>query len=176
MSMTESNKITSQLFRKDISNKDFNQAFEKVFGIKIEDLLSEYAYDELDEFPVEMENRGIMIGFIAETIKAPAQIAYIDMNVYHHPQHMDYLAKKIPVNTAFKKSADIDGYLTPFTHCRIYHSLDNLQQLDRIIFQQEDLRYELSLNGEAVISRIRVCFAEHESNINMRTYYLFDNG
>jgi hypothetical protein len=176
MSMTEGNKITSQLFREDIRNKDFNHAFEKVFGIKMQDFLSAYEYDVLDEFPVEMENRGIMIGFIAETIKAPAQIAYIDMDVYHHPQHMDYLAKKIPVDIAFKKTADIDAYLTPFTNCRIYHSLDNLQQMDRIILQYEDLRYELSLNEGTLISRIRVCFAEHESNINMRTYYLFDNG
>lgn len=175
MRTEENSTITSKLFRQDLRNKDFNQAFEKIFGIKMEDLLSGYAYDELDEIPVEMEDRGIMIGFIAETIKVPAQIAYIDIAIYNYPQHIAYLTKQIPVNTSFKKPADIETHLMPFTSCRIYYSLLNLKQMDRIIFQYEDLRYELSLNEEGVLSRIRVCIAENESNINMKTYYLFDN-
>ena len=176
MRMGENGNITSKLFRQEIRNEDVNQAFEKIFGITIEDLLSGYAYDELDEWPVEIENKGIMIGFIAETIKVPAQIAYIDVDVYNHPQHIVYLVKQIPVNTPFKKPADIETHLMPLKNCRIYYSLFNLQQMERIIFQYEDLRYELSLNKEGVLSRIRVCIAENESSINMKTYYLFDNG
>lgn len=175
MRTEENSTITSKLFRQDIRNKDFNQAFEKIFGIKIATLLSGYAYDELDELPVEIENKGIMVGFIAETIKVPAQIAYIDIAIYNYPQHIAYLAKQIPVNTTFKKPEDIETHLMPFTNGRIYYSLFNLQQMDRIIFQYEDLRYELSLNNDGILSRIRVCIAENESTINMRTYYLFDN-
>jgi len=175
MSTMESNKIASNLFQEDIRNKDFKKNFEKIFEIKIEDFLSDYEYDEIDEFPIEIENRGIMIGFIAQTIKVPPQIAYIDLDVYNHPPNTGYLAKKIPVPSAIKNPADIQEYLTPFNHLRIYYSLYNAEQIDRIIFQYEDLRYELSLTGDQVISRIRVCLPENESTINMSTYYLFDN-
>ncbi|SHF13209.1 hypothetical protein [Pedobacter caeni] len=175
MRTIEGNKIASKLFREDIRSKDFNKEFERIFEIKIEDFLSDYEYDEIDEFPIEIENRGIMIGFIAKTIKVPPQIAYIDLDVYNHPQHIGYLAKKIPVPSAFKKSADIDKHLTPFDNLRLYYSLYNPEQIDRIIFHYENLRYELSLTGDHVVSRIRVCLAENESTINMSTYYLFDN-
>lgn len=175
MSTMESNKIASNLFQENIRNKDFKKNFEKIFEIKIEDFLSEYEYDEIDEFPIEIENRGIMIGFIAETIKVPPQIAYIDIDVFNYPQNIGYLAKKIPVQPAIKNPADIQEHLTPFDNLRIYYSLYNQEQIDRIIFQYEDLRYELSLTKDSVITRIRVCMAEIESNINMSTYYLFDN-
>lgn len=170
----EGKKISLNLFRKDLRSKDFNEEFEKVFEIKIEDFLSEYEYDEIDEFPIEIENRGIMIGFIAETVKVSPQIACIDLDVHNCPRNIDYLAKKIPIHSAFKNSGDIDEHLTPFNNLRVYYSLFNSEQIDRIIFQHEDLRYELSLTADHVISRIRICIAENESNINMSTYYLFD--
>lgn len=176
MRTEEHNKITSELFRKDIRTKDFNKGFEKIFKIKVEDFLSDYEYDEIDEFPIEMEGRGIMIGFAAETIKMPPQVEYVDIDVYKYPLNIDYLVKKIPTLSPYKKSEDIEEHLAPFENLRIYYSLDDLKQLDRVIFEYEGLRYELSVNRDAVISRIRVCFAENESSINMRTYYLFDNG
>ncbi|MDA3613827.1 hypothetical protein [Polluticaenibacter yanchengensis] len=175
MKTIERNKITSKLFRKNIRDKDFNKEFEKIFEIKIKDFLSEYEYDEIDEFPIEIESRGIMIGFSAETIKMPAQIEYIDLEVRHYPQNIAYLSKEIPLNFNIKNSEDFARHLTPFNNLKIYYSLYNQKQLDRTVFQYEDLRYELSLTVDGVISRIRVCFAEDESNINMRTYYLFDN-
>ncbi|OJV54688.1 MAG: hypothetical protein BGO31_06885 [Bacteroidetes bacterium 43-16] len=174
MSAIEGKLITSQLFGKDIRSKDFNKEFEKIFELEIEDFLSEYEYDEIDEFPVEIENRGIMIGFSAETIKASPQIEYIDLEVYKNPQNIDFLAKKIPVHADFKTSEEVEANLTPFNNLRIYYSLYDKQKIDMVIFQHEDLRYELALNEDAVIARIRVCFAEYESTINMRTYYLFD--
>lgn len=175
MSTLESKTIASQLFGKDIKNKDFNKEFKKIFEIEIEDFLSDYEYDEIDEFPIEIDNRGIMIGFSAETVKAPPQIEYIDLEIYNNPQNIGYLAKKIPVNIDLRKSEDIEAYLTPFSNLRIYYSLYDKDKIDMIIIQQDDLRYELALNEDAVITRIRVCFAELESSINMRTYYLFDN-
>lgn len=171
----ESNKIASNLFQEDIRNKDFKKEFEKIFEIKIEDFLSDYEYDEIDEFPIEIESRGIMIGFIAQTIKVPAQIAYIDLDVFNNPQNIGYLAKKIPVQSAIKNPADIQAHLTPFKNLRIYYSLFNQEQIDRIIFRFEDLRYELSLTKDSVITRVRIYIAEIESNINMSTYYLFEN-
>lgn len=176
MRTTGDNQITSKLFRTDIRNIDFNKEFEKVFQIKISDFLSEYEYDEIDEFPIEMEDSGIMIGFIAETNKTPAQIAYIDLDVHNYPQHTDSLVKQIHLDADFGKSAYIEKHLAPFANLRIYYSLYDQNKVDRIIFQFEDLRYELSLNKEIVVCRIRICFAENESNINMKTYYLFDNG
>lgn len=80
MSKVESNKIASNLFQEDIRNNDLKKDFEKIFEIKIEDFLSDYEYDEIDE-----------------------------------------------------------------------------------------------LTKDSVMTRIRVCIAEIESNINMSTYYLFDN-
>ncbi|SUJ02495.1 Uncharacterised protein [Sphingobacterium spiritivorum] len=175
MRATGDNQITSKLFRTDIRRNDFIKEFEKVFQIKMDDFLSEYEYDEIDEFPVEMEDSGIMIGFIAETNKTPAQIAYIDLDVHNYPQHTDSLVKQIPLDSDFGKSAYIEQHLVPFTYLRIYYSLYDQNKVDRIIFQFEDLRYELSLNKETVICRVRICFSENESNINMSTYYLFDN-
>lgn len=175
MSTIESNKIVPTLFQKDIRNEDFSKEFEKIFKIIIADFLSDYEYDEIDEFPIEIEKKGIMIGFIAETTKVPPQIAYIDLNVLKYPQNTGCLAKQIPVQSTVKNPADIQAHLTPFNQLRTYYSLDNPEHIDRIIFQYEDLRYELSLNKDSVISRIRVCLAEIESNINMSAYYLFDD-
>lgn len=166
--------ITSTLFRVDIKRYDFGVEFEKIFHISISDFLSDYEYDEIDEFPVEIEDKGIMVGFIAETDKIPAQIAYIDLDISNYPQHMESLVKQIPIDADYTKTEDIESYLTPCNHLRIYYSLFDQKQVDRIIFQCEDLRYELSLTKDGSISRIRVCFAELESNINMSTYYLFD--
>lgn len=171
----ERNKIASNLFGADIRNKGFKKDFEKIFEIKIEDFLSEYEYDEIDEFPIEIESKGIMIGFIAQTIKVSPQISYIDLDVFNYQQNTHYLPKIIPVQSAIKNPADIQEHLTPFNNLRIYYSLYNQEQIDRIIFQYEDLRYELSLTKDSVITRIRVCIAEIESTINMSTYYLFDN-
>lgn len=175
MSTIESNNLVSTLFQQDIRNKDFSGEFEKIFEIKMADFLSDYEYDEIDEFPIEIEKRGIMIGFIAKTTKVPPQIAYIDLDVFNYPQNTGYLAKKIPAQSAIKNPDDIQAHLTPFNHLRIYYSLNNPEHIDRIIFQYEDFRYELSLNKDSVISRIRVCLAENESTINMSTYYLFDD-
>ncbi|QIH33141.1 hypothetical protein [Sphingobacterium sp. DR205] len=173
MSTIESNKIASNLFQEDIRSKDFKKYFEKIFEIKIEDFLSDY--DEIDEFPVEIEDKGIMIGFIAQTTKVPPQISYIDLDVVNYPINTGYLAKEVPVQSLIKNPTDIQAHLIPFQNLRIYYSLYNQDQIDRIIFQYQDLRYELSLTKDSVITRIRVCIAEIESNINMSTYYLFDN-
>lgn len=175
MSTLEGKTIASQLFGRDIRNKDFNKEFQKIFEIGIEDFLSDYEYDEIDEFPIEIDNKGIMIGFSAETVKAPPKIEYIDLEVYNNPQNIGYLAKKIPVNVYLRKSEDIEAHLTSFSNLRIYYSLYDSDKIDMIIVQQDELRYELALNEDAVIARIRVCLSELESNINMRTYYLFDN-
>lgn len=59
MSVTEGKTIASKLFGKDIRSKDFNKEFNSIFEIEIENFLSDYDYDEIDEFPVEMENEGI---------------------------------------------------------------------------------------------------------------------
>ena len=69
MSTIENIKITSELFLNDIRKKSINGYFEKIFNIKISTMLDDYDdYDEIDEVPIKIENRGIMIGFIAETI------------------------------------------------------------------------------------------------------------
>lgn len=174
MSTKGVNPITSTLFRADIKGNDFNKEFESVFQIKMREFLSEYEYDEIDEFPIEMEGRGIMIGFVAQTNKTPGQIAYIDLDVYNYPQHIALLVKQIQLDSNFKKPDYIETYLAPCLNLRIYYSLHEPRQVERIVFQYEDLRYELSSNKEAVICRIRVCLAEIESDINMNTYYLFD--
>lgn len=174
MRTIENNKITSKLFREDIRNKKNIKNFERIFEIKIADFLSEYDYDEIDEFPIEIKNRGIMIGFMAATIKVPPQIEYIDFDICNYPENISFLNKSIPLNSDFSESKKIEKHLIPCSNLRIYYSLYNIKQVDRIIFQDENIRYELLINEDVAISRIRICFNENESNINMRTYYPFE--
>jgi len=161
------------LFRNDIRNKEIMENFEKVFEIEITDLLSGYDYDEIDEFPIKIEGKGIMIGFIAETIKTPPQIEYIDLDIHNYSENMSYMNKIIPLGSEFLKAEKIVEYLTPYSNFRIYFSLYNLKQIEKIIFQHENLRYELLINEGIAISRVRICFNETESDINMRTYHPF---
>ncbi|GAB3022775.1 hypothetical protein GCM10027051_29480 [Niabella terrae] len=174
MKPVEKNKITSNLFRKNIRTDDFKLLFERIFEVDIEELLVGGEYDEIDEFPIELDSKGIMIGFSAETVKAKLQIEYIDLDVINHHHNFLRLLKEIPRNSNFLKLELIQENLTPCDNLRIYYSIYNLKKIDRVIFQHEDLRYELSINDDSVVSRIRVCIAEIESSINMRTYYLFD--
>lgn len=175
MKIKENSKITSELFCKDIRMKDLGEDFERIFGVKMTDLLSEYEYDEIDEFPIEIKNKGIMIGFMAETIKVPPQIEYIDLDIYNYPQNINYLANTISITIDSFKSKNIEEYLTSCTNLRIYYSLYNIKQIDRIVFLNENLRYELLINEYFAISRIRICFNDNESTVDMRTFYPFDN-
>jgi hypothetical protein len=176
MKTLDINKVTSKLFCKDIRDKNFNEYFGEIFGLEITDFLSEYDYDEIDEYPIEIENKGIMIGFIAETIKVPPQIEYIDLDIHNYPQNINFSAKTIPHNFGFLKSEDIEKHLTPCANLRVYHSLYDIKQIDRVIFQNEDLRYELLIDEDHILTRIRICFNENESSVDMRTFYPFGGG
>ncbi|PQL93821.1 hypothetical protein [Apibacter adventoris] len=171
----ENNKITSHLFCEDIRNENLKKIFENIFKFKITDLLSDYDYDEIDEFPFEIEKKGIMIGFIAETIKVQPQIEYIDLDTYNYPKNINYLIKRIPYKFDSLNIENISNCLTECSYLRIYYSLYNINQVNRIIFQYEDLRYELLINENLVVVRIRVYFYKIESSIDMRTYYPFSN-
>lgn len=168
------NKITASLFNRDIREDRFNNDFKDIFGIEIVELLEDYDYDEIDEFPFEIENRGIMIGFSAETIKVAPQIEYIDLEIIDHADNINYLTKTIPRKLDSSNQKSIEAYLVPFQYLKIYYSLYNISKVDRIIFHDGDLRYELSVNNNLQIYRIRVCFNEDISSINMRTYYPFE--
>lgn len=75
---TTNNKIHAELFCTDIQNKNTERIFEKLF----EELLFDYdEYDEIDEEPIEIEDKGVMIGFLPETSKEPAHIEYIDLDI-----------------------------------------------------------------------------------------------
>lgn len=174
MKIIENKKITSVLFHKDIRNEEFAKDFEKLFKIEILDFLSDYEYDEIDEFPIEIMNKGIMIGFMAETIKVPPQIEYVDLDVYNYPENINYLEKIINIKSDFLGIEEIKRCLSPCSNLRIYYSIHNMKELDRIIFQDKGLRYELSITENIAISRIRICFGESESDMNMRTYYPFE--
>lgn len=58
------NKIQRELFCTDLQNKNTESIFEKLFETSIEELLSDYdEYDEIDEYPIEINDKGVMIGF-----------------------------------------------------------------------------------------------------------------
>ena len=79
---TTNNKIHAELFCTDIQNKNTERIFEKLFETSIEELLSDYdEYDEIDEEPIEIEDKDVMIGFLPETSKEPAHIEYIDLDI-----------------------------------------------------------------------------------------------
>ena len=158
------------MFRTDIQDKTIEEIFEQLFDASIADILSDYdGYDEIDEAPIEIEDKGVMIGFLAETTKEPAQIEYIDLDTLNHPDSIEYLSVKLP-NSLPKQ---IDEFLLSYDNPRIYYSLYNTEKPEIIVFHCDNLRYELLLTDELAISRIRTCFSENESTVNMRTYYPF---
>lgn len=175
MSTIENIKITSELFLNDIRKKSINGYFEKIFNIKISTMLDDYDdYDEIDEVPIKIENRGIMIGFIAETIKTPPQIEYVDLDIRNHPENLQLLTNTDFINLDFSKLELVKKYLTKYHSCIIYFSLYNNRKIDKVIFQDKELRYELSIDDKYSIYRIRICCNEVKSTINMRRYYSFE--
>lgn len=174
MKTIENNKIISKLFQEDIRNENLLKDFEKIFKVNIIDLLSDYDYDEIDEFPIEIENKGIMIGFMAETVKVPPQIEYIDFDIFRYPQNTKFLKKVVSLNTDFSKTENIKKEFSPCSNFRIFYNLHKPLEIDRIVFEYEDLRYELLINEENAIYRIRICFSENATNTNMRTHYPFN--
>lgn len=164
------NKIQRELFCTDIQNKNTESIFEKLFETSIEELLSDYdEYDEIDEYPIEINDKGVMIGFLAETSKEPARIEYIDLDIESFPDNMDYLSVTLPVFF----DAQIETALSSYENLRIYYSLYDIDKPEIIVFHHENLRYELLVTEKLSISRIRVCRSENESTIDMRTYYPF---
>lgn len=169
MNMNTNNKITSELFCTDIQDKNIVRKFEQLFGISIEELLSDYdEYDEIDEEPIEIEDKGIMIGFLPETVKKTAQIEYVDLDIRNSPDNIEFLSVMLP--NSF--DVQIEKTLSLYTNLRIYYSLYDMEKPEMIVFHHENLRYELLLTDLA-INRIRVCFSENDSTVNMRTYYPF---
>lgn len=164
------NKIQRELFCTDLQNKNTESIFEKLFETSIEELLSDYdEYDEIDEDPIEINDKGVMIGFLAETSKEPARIEYIDLDIESFPDNMDYLSVTLPVFF----DAQIETALSSYENLRIYYSLYDIDKPEIIVFHHENLRYELLVTEKLSISRIRVCRSENESTIDMRTYYPF---
>ncbi len=164
------NKIQRELFCTDIQNKNTESIFEKLFETSIEELLSDYdEYDEIDEDPIEINDKGVMIGFLAETSKEPARIEYIDLDIESFPDNMDYISVTLPVSF----DAQIETALSSYENLRIYYSLYDIDKPEIIVFHHENLRYELLVTEKLSISRIRVCRSENESTIDMRTYYPF---
>ena len=155
---TTNNKIHAELFCTDIQNKNTERIFEKLFETSIEELLSDYdEYDEIDEEPIEIEDKDVMIGFLPETSKEPAHIEYIDLDIKSNPGNMEYLSVT----------------LSSYKNLRIFYSLYDTEKPEVIVFHHENLRYELLVTEKLSISRIRVCRSENESTVNMRTYYPF---
>lgn len=170
MNMNANNKINSELFHTDIRNKNTERIFEQLFDTSIEELLSDYdEYDEIDEEPIEIEDKGVMIGFLPETVKEPAQIEYIDLDIRNNPNNMEYLSIILPASF----DTQIEKTLSSYDSLRIYYSLYDTEKPKIIVFHHANLRYELLLTDEHTISRIRVCFSENESTANMRTYHSF---
>lgn len=164
------NKIQRELFCTDLQNKNTESIFEKLFETSIEELLSDYdEYDEIDEYPIEINDKGVMIGFLAETSKEPARIEYIDLDIESFLDNMDYLSVTLPVFF----DAQIETALSSYENLRIYYSLYDIDKPEIIVFHHENLRYELLVTEKLSISRIRVCRSENESTIDMRTYYPF---
>lgn len=164
------NKIQRELFCTDLQNKNTESIFEKLFETSIEELLSDYdEYDEIDEYTIEINDKGVMIGFLAETSKEPARIEYIDLDIESFPDNMDYLSVTLPVFF----DAQIETALSSYENLRIYYSLYDIDKPEIIVFHHENLRYELLVTEKLSISRIRVCRSENESTIDMRTYYPF---
>ena len=164
---TINNKIHAELFCTDIQNKNTEKIFEKLFETSIEELLSDY--DEIDEEPIEIEDKGVMIGFLPETSKEPAQIEYIDLDIKSNPGNMEYLSITLPASF----DVQIEMALSSYSNLRIFYSLYDTEKPEVIVFHHENLRYELLVTEKLSISRIRVCRSENESTVNMRTYYPF---
>lgn len=163
---TTNNKIHAELFCTDIQNKNTERIFEKLF----EELLFDYdEYDEIDEEPIEIEDKCVMIGFLPETSKEPAQIEYIDLDIKSNPDNMEYLSVTLPASF----DVQIEAALSSYKNLRIFYSLYDTEKPEVIVFHHENLRYELLVTEKLSISRIRVCRSENESTVNMRTYYPF---
>lgn len=173
MNMNVNNKINSELFHTDIRNKNTERIFEQLFDTPIEELLSDYdEYDEIDEAPIEIEDKGVMISFLPETVKEPSQIEYVDLDILNNPDNMEYLSVMLPDSF----DAQIEKTLSLYGSLRIYYSLYDTEKPEIIVFHHENLRYELLLTDELAINRIRVCFCENNSTVNMRTYHPFGEG
>lgn len=175
MSTIENVKITSELFHHDIREKNINEYFERIFNVKISTVLCDYGdFYEIDELPIEIENKGIMIGFIAETIKTPPQIEYVDLDIRNHPDNLHLLTNIDFNNFDFSKLELIEKYLIKYNSYIVYFSLYDNKQIDKVIFEDKELRYELSIDDKYSIYRIRICHDDIKSTINMRTYYSFE--
>lgn len=171
--MNTNDKINSELFRTDIRDKNTARKFKQLFGISIEELLFDYdEYDEIDEEPIEIGDKGIMIGFLPETVKKPAQIEYVDLDIRNNPDNIELLSIMLP--NSF--DAQIEKTLSPYANLRIYYSLYDTEKPEIIVFHHENLRYELLLTDKLAINRIRVCLCENNSTVNMRTYHPFGEG
>ena len=118
---------------------------------------------------IEIEDKGVMIGFLPETSKEPAHIEYIDLDIKSNPGNMEYLSVTLPVSF----DVQIETALSSYKNLRIFYSLYDTEKPEVIVFHHENLRYELLVTEKLSISRIRVCRSENESTVNMRTYYPF---
>ena len=168
--METRNKITPALFCTDIDNRKTENLFKSVFDTSIEELLCDYdEYDEIDAEPIEIGTRGIMIGFLAETSKEPAQIEYIDLDILNHHDNLKFLLIDPP--KVIDKT--VENFVSNFENPRIFYSIYDMNTLERVIFYHNGLRYEFLLNNNFEINRIRVLVEKDDSTVNMRTYYTF---
>lgn len=170
--MEARNTITPTLFCTDIDDKKTKTLFKSIFGISIEELLCDYEeYDEIDSEPIEIEGRGIMIGFLAETSKEPAQIEFIDLEIHNNYENLELLSIVLP--KVFDKQNDY--FVSNFENTRIFYSIHDMNIPEKVIFYHNGLRYELLLDNNLKISRIRTFMEKEDSIVNMRTYYSFEN-
>ncbi|MEQ2808320.1 hypothetical protein [Phocaeicola vulgatus] len=169
--METRNKITPVLFCTDIDDKKIENLFKSVFDTSIEELLYDYdEYDEIDAEPIEIGTRGIMIGFLAETSKEPAQIEYIDLDILNHHENLELLSIVLP--KVIDKT--VEDFVSNFENPKIFYSINDMDNPERVIFYHNGLRYELLLGSNLEICRIRVFVEKDDSTVNMRTYYSFE--
>lgn len=169
--METRNKITPALFCTDIDDRKIENLFKSVFDTSIKELLCDYdEYDEIDAEPIEIEDRGIMIGFLAETSKEAAQIEYIDLDIFNHHKNLEFLSISLP--KVIDKT--IEDFVSNLESPRIFYSIHDMDTPERVIFYHNGLRYELLLDCNLAISRIRVFVEKDDSTVNMRTYYPFE--
>ncbi|WP_158978800.1 hypothetical protein [Cellulophaga sp. L1A9] len=173
MTKGNSKKITSDLFLKDIRDNSFKKLINISLAINLDEVLADYELDEIDEYPIDIDDKGIMIGFGAETIKVPPRIEYIDLNIKNNPNSINYLEKKIDINQDFSNLNSIKKQLAPYSHIRVFYKISDLKTIKQIVFEYLNLRYELIITENNELLRIRLSKHENESDINMRPVYAF---
>jgi len=168
------NKIDPSLFLEDIRDHNFKKKFHKVLAIYLESLIGDYDFDEIDEEPFEVLEKGIMIGFGAKTIQLPPRIEYIDLNIKGNPETIQYIKEENLSVIDFNSQENITRNLQSFSKLRLYYCLDNLKKIDQITFVNLGLKYVFMLDCDCKLSRVRIVRDENNTDINMRTVYEFE--